>query len=38
VFCSADVSALWRGPHLSFRVSDYDAAINTLKVLYTALK
>ncbi|XP_024386259.1 uncharacterized protein [Physcomitrium patens] len=28
---NADVSALWRGPHLSFRVSDYDAAINTLK-------
>jgi len=28
---NADVSALWRGPHLSFRVSDYDAAIDTLK-------
>jgi hypothetical protein len=29
---SADPSALWRGHHLSFRVSDYDGAIKILKV------
>jgi catechol 2,3-dioxygenase-like lactoylglutathione lyase family enzyme len=28
---SADPSALWRGHHLSFRVSDYDGAIKILK-------
>jgi len=28
---NADPSALWRGHHLSFRVSDYDGAIKILK-------